>query len=207
MKTRNNNLSFSFIIILIFSITSIIPGKSVAQEEKTYKVKGTKGVLNCTEVKKTDNLFFSNAKDDETKIHKEYNIKENVDPSFLGYRYGIHDQFVEAFRKSFSKERLEKLASTEEKITIFFNLDQNGKYLFTSFVLNSGTQVDPDEILTLEENLKALVKFVPIRKSEYKFLDGVFIKTTFKEILNGEIPFIRKSDKYLQELEKLENGE
>jgi hypothetical protein len=89
-------------------------------------------------------------------------------------------------------------------MAINFDLDQNGNILAMWFTLNIGTQVTPDELLMLEEKLKEQVTFKPIRKSNQKFFSVTSVKCTFKEIKEGEIPYIRKSAAYRREIGEIE---
>jgi|GEM_PF-2772274 hypothetical protein len=203
----------SRLLLVLFPLIYIgcIPQRvSHAQESKRYEVKAARGTMECIENSKTRRKIFSNTRWCKTELLKEYEADFMVEKGFPGFYMDIHDPFVQAFRNTFSVERLALLSSRNESFKVHFDVDQDGKHLGMWFTLGLDTQVTPDELLLLEENLKELIVFRPIRKSEHRFFSEIYIRTTFKEIYEGNIPFIHKSKRVMEEtaeIEKLKEAE
>jgi len=192
------------------SISCLPTNVSHAQENKRYEVKASRGTMECIENSKSRHKIFSNTRWSKTELLKKYEADFMVEKGFPGFYMDIHDPFIQAFRNTFSGERLALLSSQDESFKVHFDVDQDGKHLGMWFTLGLDTQVTPDELLLLEENLKELIEFRPIRKSEHRFFSEIYIRTTFKEIYEGNIPFIHKSKRVMEEtaeIEKLKEAE
>ncbi|KAB2871095.1 MAG: hypothetical protein F9K37_04195 [Bacteroidales bacterium] len=190
-------------LLLIFSI--LINYYSNAQDWNwvDYKVTGSKSSYNCSKHKTRNEAIYVNQKYNKTEILKEYPGYSNVDPSFLGYKTDLHNSFLEVIKKSINTEKLKSLADRNEGFYVGFDLNQDGKLLRIIFVLDTATIITSDELYSLEENIKNILVFKPIRKVEVKLMDGFGITTNFKEILNGEILSIRRTEEQQRETERL----
>ncbi len=203
------NMIFFLKAVISLLLVSIILKNTDAQETKSYTIQSLKGNLRCNENIITKHKIYSNAEHTHDDVIKEYESLA-PDPTFVGFIMNSHDQFVKAFCKVFSKKRLEEISNNDESISVYFDLDQNGIPLSISFSLDSQTKVTPDEIINLDEIIRQLVTFTPIQKSNQRYFYVVRIKTTFKEVLEGEIPNIRKSENAMlkiAEIEKLKEEE
>ncbi len=199
LNINNSPLRILGIILLTLTFQSIC----YSQDSKEYQVKGKKGVLNCTESKSKNRAIYSNV-NNKKNLSEDYKTDDpELELSFLGFYINTYDTFLEAFHKTFSDNRIEELVKLKEKINIRFRLNQDGEHLAMSFTLNYGTSLTPDEILTLEENLKKMVSFTPLRKFEYKLLTAYVIRTDFDEIRRGDITRLKKMEANQRERAKL----
>jgi len=204
MKRNFLNINDSFVKILgIILLTLAFQNICYSQDSKDYQVKGNKGVLNCTESKSKNRTIYSNA-NNKKNLSEDYKTDDpELELSFLGFYINTYDSFIDAFKKTFTETRINELSSMGEKIKINFALNQDGEYLAMAFVLNYGTNVKPDEILTLEENIKKMVSFIPLQKFEYKLLTAYVIRTDFDEIRRGDITKLKKMEANQRERAKL----
>jgi len=199
LNINNSLLRVLGIILLIIIFQSIC----YSQDSKEFQVKGKKGILNCTESKSKNRIIYSNA-NNKKNLSEDYKTDDpELELSFLGFYISTYDSFLNAFRKTFSESRIEELAKHKEKIQIGFSLNQGGEHLGMGFVLNYGTNITPDEILTLEENLLKMVSFIPLQKFEYKLLTSYSIRTDFDEIRCGDITRLKKMEANQRERAKL----
>ncbi len=204
MKRYFLNINNSFVKILgLILLALILHNICYSQDSKEYQVKGKKGVLNCTESKSKNRTIYSNV-NNKKNLREDYKTDDpTLELAFLGFYINTYDSFLDAFRKTFSESRIEELAKLKEKIQIGFRLNQDGEHLGMGFVLNYGTTITPDEILTLEENLLKMVSFIPLQKFEYKLLTSYSIRTDFDEIRRGDITRLKKKEADQRERAKL----
>ncbi|MGD9679173.1 MAG: hypothetical protein AB7V16_12600 [Vulcanibacillus sp.] len=199
LNINNSPLRILGIILLTLTFQNIC----YSQDSKEYQVKGKKGVLKCVESKSKNRAIYSNV-NNKKNLREYYKTDDpELELSFLGFYINTYDTFLEAFHKTFSDDRIEDLAKFKEKINIRFRLNQDGEHLAMSFTLNYGTSLTPDEILTLEENIKKMVSFTPLRKFEYKLLTAYVIRTDFDEIRRGDITRLKKMEANQRERAKL----
>ncbi len=187
----------------IILLTIIFQGICYSQDSKEFQVKGKKGVLNCTESKSKNRTIYSNA-NNKKNLQEDYKTDDpTLELAFLGFYINTYDSFIDAFKKTFTEKRINELSSMGEKIKINFALNQDGEYLAMAFVLNYGSNIKPDEILTLEENIKKMVSFTPLQKFEHKLLTAYVIRTDFDEIRRGDITRLKKMEANQRERAKL----
>lgn len=162
---------------------------------------------------KSDYLCFKNPDSNVAIYYKRNYNKEEVlkkfpawvwvDRSFLGYKTTIHNSFLEAINSSFEHDKIVERANRVEYLELGFDLDQDGNILGVNFLLDTATLITKDELYILEENIRKLFIFKPIRKAKAKLMGGFGFTTNFKEIFAGEIPSIRKKEEQQQETERL----
>lgn len=175
---------------------------------KEYKwvettTKGSKSSYRCLKNSIRNEAIYVNQKYDLKEIVKEYPAYAIVDPSFLGYKTNVHGSFLKAINTAINKEKVTELAKRNEDFELGFDLDQDGNILRIIFTLDTATLITSDELYNLEENIKKLFVFQPIRKVKVKLMGGFGVMTNFKEILAGEIPYIRKMEEQQRETERL----
>jgi len=204
MKRNFLNINNSLLRILgIVLLTLALQNICYSQDSKEYQVKGKKGVLKCVESKSKNRTIYSNA-NNKKNLSEDYKSDDpTLELSFLGFFINSYDSFLDAFSDTFSKSRIDELAQKKEKIVIDFRLTQDGEYLAMAFTLNYGTSLMPDEILTLEENIKKMVTFTPLQKFEHKLLTAYVIRTDFDEIRRGDITRLKKMEANQRERAKL----
>ncbi len=199
LNINNSPLRILGIILLTLAFQSIC----YSQDSKEYQVKGKKGVLKCVESKSKNRTIYSNA-NNKKNLSEDYKSDDpTLELSFLGFFINSYDSFLDAFSDTFSKSRIDELAQKKEKIVIDFRLTQDGEYLAMAFTLNYGTSLTPDEILTLEENIKKMVTFTPLQKFEHKLLTAYVIRTNFDEIRRGDVTKLKKMEANQRERAKL----
>jgi len=191
--------------ILLFVVAILISNRGLSQEWNWIesKVSGSKGGYNCSKHKTRNEAIYVNQKYNLKGILKEYPGYATVDPSFLGYKTDLHDIFLNALKMTFDEKKIKTLAERNEQFYVGFDLNQDGNLLRLMFVLDTATIITTDELYNLEENIKNDFVFKPIRKVSVKLSGGFGITTNFKEILTGEIPYIRKMEEQQRETERL----
>ncbi|MGE0078582.1 MAG: hypothetical protein AB7S48_12035 [Bacteroidales bacterium] len=164
---------------------------------------GTKSSFRCFKNPSDNKAIYVNQKYNQEEILKEYPISAFADPSFLGYKTDLHDSFLKAIYASIEKDKIKELARKNESFELGFDLDQDGNILRIIFTLDTATLITANELYNLEENIRKLFVFKPIRKASVKLSGGFGIGTNFKEILIGKIPYIRKAEERQRETERL----
>ena len=165
--------------------------------------KGSKSDFKCLKNPNSiDAIYFKKSYNKE-EVLKEYPAWVWVDGSFLGYKTNIHSSFLEAVNSSFDNEKIKELAKRGEYLQLGFDLDQDGNILNVGFIIDTATLITTDDLFILDENIRKLLTFKPIRKAKAKLMGGFGIATNFKEILVGEIPYIRKMEEQQREDERL----
>lgn len=164
---------------------------------------GTKSSFRCFKNPSDNKAIYVNQKYNQEEILKEYPISAFADPSFLGYKTDLHNSFLKAIYASIEKDKIEELAQKAENFELGFDIDQDGNILRIVFKLDTASLITTDELYNLEDNIKKLFVFKPIRKASVKLSGGFGIGTNFKEILAGEIPYIRKMEEQQREDERL----
>jgi hypothetical protein len=165
--------------------------------------KGSKSDYLCFKNPNSNVAIYYKKSYNREKVLKEYPNYVWVDGSFLGYKTNIHNSFLEAVNSSFDYDKIVELANRVEYLKVGFDLDQDGNILSVNFSLDTMTLITTDELYILEENIRKLLIFKPIRKAKAKLMGGFGIATSFKEILAGEIPYIRKMEEQQRETERL----
>jgi len=195
---------FNYITMLLLA-TTLISNYSFSQEWNWVdsKVSGSKGGYNCSKHKTINEAIYVNQKYNLKEMLKEYPGYATVDPSFLGYKTDLHDIFLKAIKMSIDEKKIKTLAEKNEQFYVGFDLDQDGNILMLYFTLDTATIVATEELFNLEENIKKFFVFKPIRKVNVKLSGGFGITTNFKEILAGEIPYIRKMEEQQRKTERL----
>lgn len=165
--------------------------------------KGSRSDFKCLKNPNSIDAIYYKKSYIKEEVLKEYPAWVWVDGAFLGYKTNIHSSFLEAVNTSFDHKKLKELAERGEHIELGFDLDQDGNILNVGFIIDTATLITTDELYILEENIRNLLIFKPIRKAKAKLMGGFGITTNFKEILAGEIPYIRKMEEQQRETERL----
>ena len=189
------SLRMIVLVLIMFSTTLLN-----AQENK-WEVKGDQNnyILYGSRKGKTEGKFIiysnSNYNDDELKkIRKHVDINE-----FYLYRINNHELFISAFKNSFTDNRIKELVQNDETIKVTFILDENGKIMAVYFMLLSSTSINVYEIEKLENELLKVISFIVTNPIEDNSFGSFAVRTSFKEILKGEIKAIRNNEKSTEE--------
>ncbi|MDX9854332.1 MAG: hypothetical protein RBS81_11165 [Tenuifilaceae bacterium] len=164
-------------------------------------VPGAKDNYRCYKYKASNQALYIGTRYNEEMILNEYPSYIDVDLGFLGYKTNVHDVFVGIVREAVGMEKVRTLAGRNEQLYVGFDLDQNGKILMIYFWLDTTTLITTDELYTMEELIKVRFSFVPIRRTSVKLRGGFGIRTTFSEILTGEIPSLKRKELRQRETE------
>ncbi len=180
-------------IIFVFAVILIISLSCTAQSVWDSKeVKANKTVFFCEKDSLLNFISIRNNNYIDPRETRMQYINDKVEFSFISLI--AHDPFLEAFKESFSNKRIEDLASINDYITIFMNVDEKAQILNISFSLKKGTTIFPEEIEKLEQELLSKAKFIVVGK---KIKDLIFyviaFRIRFAEIKNGEIRMVRGS--------------
>jgi len=197
MKTKRIKFITTIAAMLLFQVANAQFGWI---ETSVY---GSKSAYKCSKNPYGNEAIYVNQKYNQEEILKEYPISAFADPSFLGYKTDLHDSFLKAIYASIEKDKIKELARNSESFELGFDLDQDGNILRIIFTLDTATLITANELYNLEENIRKLFVFKPIRKASVKLSGGFGIGTNFKEILIGEIPYIRKAEERQLETERL----
>lgn len=197
MKTITAKLIITITIILLFQDVKAQYGWI----EST--VKGSKSTYRCTKNPYGNDAIYVNINynlEDTLKVYPGYSL---VDPSFLGFKTDIHDSFLTVINECISHDKLLSLAGRNENLHIGLDINQDGRILGVIFSLDTATIITTEDLYCLEVNVRKRFVFKPIRKVNVKLMGGFGITTNFKEILDGEIPHIRKMEEQQREKERL----
>ncbi len=186
-KKRKIMTTLRVLTLVALILTILTDGKAQSKWD-TSTVKCNSIVFKCLNQEGT--LFIEN-----TKYEKSDENRKQYDPSIRTYSYVkllTHDNFLKAFRETFSKERIAQLAKTGEKIDIPFSIGEKGQILSVRFVLSSNSSLTPAEVEVLEGTLLRYIKFdiIGTRVNEPIFYD-VYFRVRFSEVEKGNIRFAR----------------
>lgn len=196
MKPRMLINIFSYMLVLFFLIGY---QPSLWAQKKSIKI----------EVKGKNNMYQQNVHYNEKGninsqyiYNKKYNLDEvynqrvpdSTGASFLIYRLNTHEAFLNAFYKSFGKERIVNLAKQNIEFEVHFILDKNGGIVGIVFRLSNENDISIFELEQLEYDLEKNLTFEPIGRSENDNADEYWVRTNFREIEQGEIFKILNQD-------------
>lgn len=170
--------------ISIFTI--LISGSSCIAQSKWNSSK-VKGKSIYYEIRKSNESIFirnSNQKGD-TFSRRSYN--PDVD-ELSNVRMTSHNAVLESFKEVFKMDRIKQLAESNDYVTIFVDVDENGLIINIRFALVKESSISPVEIEALETNLLKKMQFEVIGK---RFVEPLFysapIRVSFSEVESGLI--------------------
>ncbi len=126
------------------------------------------------------------------------NLKFGVDPSKGGVSITINSEkvFYNSLIYSFADDRIAEMAKKDQKLGLGIMLDESGIPFRIQFIFNPLSGITPEEILELENEILAKVRFRIRRQTPFGepciYFSGVTID--FQDILNGEIPALKISE-------------
>lgn len=178
-------MSQKTVISLCFAFILFQCAPCVAQKEwKSSCVKGKSIIYKIR--KNSGKIFIENSKNNDiTKSHRQYNPDQD---EFSNVRLTSQNAILRAFREVFTKVQIEQLASVNNYVNIFVDVDEKGQIIKVSFAMLNETSISPTEMESLEDILVKMMQFEVIGK---KFDEHVFYPVTFRvsfaEIAKGEI--------------------
>lgn len=177
-----------FIIVTPISFFMLSCTAQIPWEASEVKV--GESVFICE--KQGKHIFIQNSNYvDPMKTRTEYNW-DGLEYSYVSMI--SHEPFLEAFKESFTDNRLTQLAKKNDYILIIFNVDEKGQILGVRFGLSEETSILPEEMKILERELLSKVEFIVIGKEiEDLIFYRVLLEVDFSEIQDGEIRSVRNS--------------
>ena len=190
---KNSLVKASLVIIFLFTVFFVESGSAQNEDlspnfyltSKSYTYKGW--LLNNGK-----RVSLINNKYNEQEINKNYEIPNNYES--IRYKLNNHDSFIKSINSVFTPEEILILAECEEFVGVGFSLDQEGQILLISFMIINESKISIDQIEELEKALLANITFTPLTTYDKKVQGYVYIRASFKEILAGEIPRLRKQE-------------
>lgn len=195
MKTRRKNtiqyLRNGILILSLILINLNLNAQSI-WDSAQYKTKSN--TFKCKKLSE-NKIYVENTRyEPNLKDRKHYDSEKN---EFSYVKIKSHDDYLKAFKESFSDKRISKLSSLGERIIISFLIDESGNIILVNFSLDKSSNLSIEELEILENQLINNVKFDIVGK---KILDPIFynwgIRIFFREVEKGEIEFARKSENF-----------
>jgi len=177
------------LVIAISLLAQSCTGQSVWESSV---VKGKTSTFNCQNLENKIHITNINYKDPrETRIQYDNN---RLDFSYVSII--SHEDFLEAFKHSFTDSRIAQLAEVNDFVSMVIHVDEKGQILGIYFTLDPSTTIIPEELELFEKEVFTRVKFEVIgKKVDDLIFHSVYFRIHFNEVQNGELRMVRGSVK------------
>jgi hypothetical protein len=191
MKSRI--LNFVFAVSFILSCNSVLSQHNwvvgeIAIESEVYCVERTySGTI----------LIQRKSKGNKSEL------KLGVDPDkgMTSVTINSERSFFNAINKAFNYTKLKEMASLNHSLRIGITIDENGIPFQVYFSFHEKSIITPEELIFIEQEILNNVRYTIRRQQPFDepcvYFAGATIK--FQDILNGEIPGLKRSEQHGKE--------